>query len=69
MSTDFLSEDYQNEVRGMLVDLASTVDISNHPWNAWELEFIESLSDQLDEDLIRVTNKQEKTIRDLWDRL
>lgn len=61
---------YQDELRKKLEDLRSTLSLSNCIWNAWELEFIESVCDKLDRaGDINVTPKQLDKIFDLWEKL
>ncbi len=63
------NDNWQKEVRGKISDLSSTLSCSNNGWNAWELEFIESMSEKLEQDIINVSPKQYEKIWDLWDRI
>lgn len=62
-------ENWQKEVRGKLEDLQSTLSLSNHKWDAWELEFIENICEKLDWAYINVTAKQYEKIWDLWEKI
>lgn len=50
----------------MIEDLISTLNISNSPWNAWELEFIDSIKDV---GIKCLSPKQVDKIEELWDKL
>lgn len=63
------NENWQKEVRSKIEDLASTLSASNNGWNAWELQFIESVSEKLERDIINVSPKQYEKIWDLWERI
>ena len=52
------NENWQREVRGKIEDLSSTLSASNNGWGAWELEFIDSMSEKLSQDIINVSPKQ-----------
>jgi hypothetical protein len=56
----------ENMENTMIEDLVSTLSVSNAPWNAWELEFIESLEDKEYKDL---SVKQREVVERLWDKL
>jgi hypothetical protein len=47
-------------------ELVSTLNVSNAPWNAWELEFIESIQDKEFSDL---SVKQREVVERLWEKL
>ena len=59
----------QNEIRSRLEDLQSSLSISTSPWNAWELEFIENICSKIDDDPIRLSDKQYEKVCDLWEKL
>lgn len=50
----------------MIETLLSTLSVSNSPWNAWELEFIESLENKEYKDL---SPKQRDIVEKLWEKL
>ena len=60
---------YEDDLREKLEDLKSTLTVSNHNWNAWELEFIENITEKLDCATISVTAKQLDKIWDLWEKI
>lgn len=57
------------ELRSMIEDLQETLSISNHRWNAWQLEFIESMAEKLECSMVIVSAKQTEKIRELWDMI
>jgi hypothetical protein len=50
----------------MVETLISTLSVSNSPWDAWELEFIESLEGKEFTDL---SPKQRTKVEELFERL
>ncbi len=38
-------------------------------WDAWELEFIEQMSEKAEQDKFRLTEKQREKVEELWDRI
>lgn len=63
------NQEWQDEVRSKIEDLSSTLSLSNNKWNAWELEFIESISEKLEQKTINVSPKQYEIIWNLWDKM
>lgn len=63
------NDNWQKEVRQKIEDLSSTLSLSNNKWGPWELEFIESVSEKLDQDIINVSPKQYEKIWDLWEKI
>ncbi len=61
--------DWQREVREKIEDLTDTLDISNVEWDAWEREFIESMSEKLGQEIINVSTKQYTRIWELWEKI
>lgn len=72
MSTDPYNTNnpqWQSAIRQKIEDLEATLSVSNAPWNAWELEFIESVAAKLEKDFIKVSPAQYQKIWDLWDKI
>lgn len=63
------AEEYQADCRKKLEDLLASAQSSNHEWNAWELEFIESVCEKLDDIYINLSTKQIDKVWDLWEKL
>lgn len=60
---------WQKDLRVKLEDLRETLNISNHKWNDWELEFIRNITQKLENMVIHVTPNQWEKIEDLWERI
>ena len=50
----------------IIVVIFDSLSLSNAPWNAWELEFIENLKDTKWNDL---SLKQQGIVQKMWDKL
>ena len=64
-----LSEEFQADLRMKIEELSESLSLSNHPWNEWEIGFIEDMSKKLTQKQIHVSPKQYDTIWNLWDKL
>jgi hypothetical protein len=57
-------------LRTKIEDLVASASASNHPWDAWALEFIESMESKLNIlGDVQVSPKQKEKILDLWEKL
>lgn len=51
-----------------LEDCVSVTRCSNHPFNAWDLEFLESVEKQFREKRF-LTTKQKEVLKNIWDKI
>lgn len=57
-----------NDIETMLSDCQSAARCSNHPFSKWELDFIESVSEQFEE-RGGLSAKQEETLTKIWEKI
>ncbi len=62
-------DNWQKEVRGKIDDLVIASEHAKSKFNSWALDFIDSISEKLDREIIHVTPKQYEKICDLWDKI
>lgn len=56
------------DIEQMLEDCQIASWCSNHPFSKWELDFIESVSEQFEE-RGGLTAKQEETLEKIWEKI
>lgn len=54
--------------RYKIEDLVESLEDSNISWNAWQIEFIESMGEKLEFSELKLSQKQKDKLLDLWEK-
>jgi hypothetical protein len=63
---------YYNEdgMREKVEDLKNSLTLSNgYQWSEWELQFIDSVSQKLDDIVFSLSDRQEEKVFELWEKI
>lgn len=59
----------QKEVREIIQGLVDVAKTQNHPFNDWEIEFIENMEVKLQYSEIKLSPKQADKLMAIWDKV